>query len=180
MQLYEYATQITQAEWPELRQITSPCPTLQVIGAVTQGMAKREELKRMREMERPGMSDVVASTQPSKISKSNKAAMVADRVVAGTLRNTVGRVARFAGKRILGEVPDEAKTGSFNASDEKNSQPVTTADVEGEELIEVAIAEQLKIDKVQVAQVDVEDEALFRELYDSENTKAEKLDATKV
>lgn len=179
MKLFEYATQITKAEWPDLRQITSPCPTLMVIGAVTQGMVKREELKRMREMDRPGLDGSVASTEPVKISKSKKVAMVADRVVAGTLGNTVGRVARFAGKRMLGEMPDEAKTGSFHEEKEKSSQS-QPADMEGKELIESAISDQLKIDKVQAAQVDVEDEALFRELYDGENTKAEESDAIKV
>jgi hypothetical protein len=181
MKLFECATQITKAEWPKLRQITSPCPTLNVIGAVTKGMVKREELKRMREMERPGMSGSDASTQPIKISKSKKVAMVADRVVAGTLGNTIGRVARFAGKRILGEVPDEAKTGSFHEAKEKSpqSQPATIADMEGTELIESAISDQLKIENVQAAQVDVEDEALFRELYDGEN-KVDKSDAIKV
>jgi hypothetical protein len=184
MKLFEYATQITDAEWPDLRQVTSPCPTLMVIGAVTQGMVKREELKRMREMERPGMSGFVASEKPVKISKRKKAAMVADRVVAGTLGNTVGRVARFAGKRILGEVPDEAKNGSFHEATEKSSaqsQPATIAhNIVDTELIESAISDQLKIENVQAAQVDVEDEALFRELYDADNTKAENSDAIKV
>lgn len=55
--LFDTSTEITGAEWPTLKQITSPCPTLKVIGAVTQGMVKREELKRMREMGRPGMSE---------------------------------------------------------------------------------------------------------------------------
>lgn len=55
--LFDTSTSITGAEWPSLKQITSPCPTLKVIGAVTQGMVKREELKRMRELGRPGMSD---------------------------------------------------------------------------------------------------------------------------
>jgi len=55
--LFETSTAITGAEWPTLKMITSPCPTLKVIGAVTQGMVKREELKRMRELGRPGMSD---------------------------------------------------------------------------------------------------------------------------
>jgi protochlorophyllide reductase len=201
MKLFEYATQVTEAEWPEIRQVTSPCPTLQVIGAVTQGMVKREELKRMREMERPDLSGVVvtstepteisttptqpteisstSTTQSVKISKRRKAAMVADQIVAGTLGNTIGRVARFAGKRILGEMPEEAKTGSFHDANGKSSEPATTADVEGKELIEVAITEQLKIENGQAAQVDVEDEALFRELYDGENTKAETPDAIK-
>merc|ERR1712161_55545 len=47
--LFDTSTAITGAEWPTLKQITSPSPTLNVIGAVTQGSVKREELKRVKE-----------------------------------------------------------------------------------------------------------------------------------
>jgi hypothetical protein len=168
MKLYEYSTQITGAEWPKLRQTKSPCPTLKVIGAVTQGMVKREELARMREMGRPGIDDVLAEEERPKITKAKKAAVVADRVVGGVLSNTVGRVARFAGRRILGEVPDTAKNGSYHETQPKaetSSEPASITDLEGAELIEQAISEQLNKDASEKVQTDSEDEALFRELY---------------
>jgi hypothetical protein len=123
MNLFEYSTQITGAEWPSQMQITSPCPTLMVIGAVTQGMVKREELKRMREMGRPGIDDVVSEGERPKITATKKAVLVADRVVAGTLSNTVGRVARFAGRRILGRVPDTALSASYHDTNPQPSGP---------------------------------------------------------
>lgn len=137
--LFEYSTQITKAEWPDLKAITSPCPTLNVIGAVTKGMVAREELKRIREMGRPGMDGstvfvpavpdlVKASTainnhieqntiavpvKPIKITARKRIAIGADKFVSFALRNTVGRVAKIAGKRLLGEIPQEAIQGSY-------------------------------------------------------------------
>lgn len=123
LKLFQYSTEITGAEWPDLKAVRSPCPTLNVVGAITKGMVQREELKRMREMGRPGMvseeefarsqkegvtaeqPEVVAAVQskPVKVSKRKKVAMVVDKVVAFTLSNTVGRVARFAGKRMVSD-----------------------------------------------------------------------------
>jgi hypothetical protein len=117
-------------------------------------MVKREEMKRMREMGRPGIDDVVSEGERPKITVTKKAVLVADRVVAGTLRNTVGRVARFAGRRILGRVPDTALSGSYH---DTNPQPATIS--ESKDI--TAIGEQL----------DSEDEALFRELYKDEGEK---------
>lgn len=163
MKLFEYATQITGAEWPEIKQITSPCPTLKVIGAVTKGMVKREELKRMREMGRPGIVEDIP-----KVGKVKKAVAVVDRGASFVLSNTVGRVARFAGKRILGEFPDEAISGSFDG------ETVSAAAVEvdplqaGAELLEDEVTPQLKAE----ALVDEEDEALFLQIYDDETGSA--------
>jgi len=200
--LFEYSTKITGAEWPTLKQITSPCPTLKVIGAVTQGMVKREELKRMQEMGRPGFADeedesvVVekvevttatdngsASSIPKKkaskaknVSKRQKLVMVTDRAVAFVVGNTVGRVARFAGRRILGEVPEEAKTSAFFveeiAEDPTQNEGSSIADLEGKELLEQAIAEQLRQDSSVIR--DEEDEALFTELYKETQQSSEK------
>jgi hypothetical protein len=162
VKLFDYATEITGAEWPGLKQVTSPCPTLKVIGAVTQGMVKREELKRMQEMGRPGMEALNIAEAP-KISKKKKVAAATDRVVSGVLSNTVGRVARFAGKRVLGEIPEEAKTGSYHEKISLEEQP-TISDLEGAELIEQAISEQLQKENKESVPLDTEDEALFREL----------------
>jgi hypothetical protein len=184
MKLFDYSTQITGAQFPQLRQITSPCPTLKVIGAVTQGMVKREELARMREMGRPGM-DVLSEEERPKITKRKQAVVVADRVVGGVLSNTVGRVARFAGRRILGEVPETAKTGSFHetqpkAVPETSSEPASIAHIQGAELIEEAISEQLNKDASEKVKIDSEDEALFRELYKDDEGKQQKTDESRV
>jgi hypothetical protein len=205
--LFQYSTQITGAEWPELKQITSPCPTLKVIGAVTQGMVKREELKRMREMGRPGIEEddvtsVVgaekvftiatddtnspmaqapqkATPKPivtRKLSKRQRLMIVADKTVGLVLGNTVGRVARFAGKRILGKVPETAKTSSFFVEDtvvtvSDSPTDISVPEVDGQDLLEEAIASQLK--KETSVHIDQEDEALFVELYREENPRVE-------
>jgi hypothetical protein len=198
--LFDTSTAITGAEWTGIKQITSPCPTLKVIGAVTQGAVKREELKRMREMGRPGMNGesatelgkipsaaaaATASTSTpvvaaaaaevietkKKFSKRQRVVIVVDRAVGFVLGNTIGRVARLIGGKLLGEVPDEAKTGSYHpvgtTSTTDASSSTTTADSEGIELIEEAIAVQLKEDNEAVA-VDTEDEILFQNLYNEE------------
>ena len=45
--LYKYATAVTGAEWPSAKQPKSPCPTLRVIGLVTDMVNQKEELQRM-------------------------------------------------------------------------------------------------------------------------------------
>ena len=44
--LFKYSTLITGASWPLANQPKSPCPTLKVIGAVTQMAYAKEEAKR--------------------------------------------------------------------------------------------------------------------------------------
>jgi hypothetical protein len=169
--LFEYSNGITGAEWPDLKQIVSPCPTLKVITAVTSGMVQREELKRMREMGRPGMDGGVRKeVEVPKVTTSKKAALVADTVVSKVLGNTVGRVGRFVGKRVLGEVPEYAKTVRFydengvpivdSKEESAVASPASISDLEG------AISKQLEHDASEKAAVlvDKEDEALFREL----------------
>ena len=39
--MFDYATEITGAEWPSAAQPKSPCPTLRVIGAVTELVNKK-------------------------------------------------------------------------------------------------------------------------------------------
>mmetsp|Transcript_10847 Transcript_10847/g.16175 ORF Transcript_10847/g.16175 Transcript_10847/m.16175 type:complete len:560 (+) Transcript_10847:152-1831(+) len=110
MDLFKYSTDITGAEWPKIKPVTSPCPTLKVIGAISKNMIDKEELKRMQE--RPGFND---DGTPMKVtlSKRQKAKVVADKVVGGTMKHTVGRVARFLGRRLLGKIPEEALSGSY-------------------------------------------------------------------
>lgn len=133
-ELFKECSAVTGAEWPKLKQVTSPCPTLKVIGAVTKGKVKREELKRMRQG-RPGISEPVVDLPKS---KRQKIAAFADRVVSTVLSQTLGRVAGGASRRILGEVPEEAKTGSFD-----DDQTITEVDVEE---IQAVIGEQLARD----------------------------------
>merc|ERR550514_1085638 len=45
--LWDYATNIVGAEWPEANQPKSPCPTLKVVGLATKFLERREEEKRM-------------------------------------------------------------------------------------------------------------------------------------
>jgi hypothetical protein len=147
---------------------------LKVIGAVTQAMVKREELKRMREMGRPGMDgETPVSEAPKVVVEPKKIAATTDRVVSGVLSKTVGRVARFAGRRILGEIPETAKNGSFHETSpipvaevllKAESAAISPSSVDGAELIEQAIAETLEKENKVKAQVDTEDEALFLEL----------------
>lgn len=173
MNLFNYATEITGAEWPELKQVVSPCPTLKVIGAVTKGMVQREELKRMRELGRPGLNEdgtPIAPVQPVKVSKAKKVAMVTDRVASGLLSNTVGRVARFAGRRLLGRVPDTALQGSYHPAGEdavgaKQDTTLETLD-SNQELLE----QEVSITSEDDAIMDTEDEALFAEIYDERST----------
>jgi hypothetical protein len=154
--LFRYATEITGAEWPDIKAVTSPCPTLKVIGAVTKGMVKREELKRIREMGRPGMEQ---AAEPVKAGVTKKAIIVADRVVSGVLSNTVGRAARLAGKRILGEFPDEALNGSFDTP-----QDSIRVLEEGANSVDAEVAPQIK------APIrDEEDEELFRQIFDQDS-----------
>lgn len=107
--LFQLSSSITDAEWPDLRQVTSPCPTLKVIGGVSKYMIAKEEMKRIRG-ERPGFN---ADGSPIKVSALKKTQVVADKVVGIAVGNTVGRVFKFAGKRLLGRIPEEALKGSF-------------------------------------------------------------------
>lgn len=108
VKLFQTATDITGAQWPEAKTFVSPCPTLKVIGAISQNMIAREELKRM--VERPGFNE---DGTPIKLTKRKKAALVADKVTSSVLKNTVGRVGRLAGRLLLGAVPETAVQGSF-------------------------------------------------------------------
>lgn len=84
-------------------------------------MIAKEELKRMED--RPGFN---ADGTPIRASKAKKAARVADKVVSGVLRNTLGRVKRFAGRRILGRVPQEAIDGSYQEEKPKEKVVLPT------------------------------------------------------
>lgn len=108
IRLFQLSNEITGANWPDVTAVRSPCPTLNVIGAISKQMIEKEELKRM--VERPGLN---ADGTAIKLTKRKKAKVVAQKVVGGVLSNTVGRVGRFASRRLLGKVPETAIEGSF-------------------------------------------------------------------
>jgi hypothetical protein len=161
MKLFQYSTEITGAKWPDLKAVTSPCPTLNVITAVTKGMVQREELKRIREMGSPG----ITAEEPIKVSRAKKTAAIADRVVTGVLSNTIAPVARFAGKRILGTVPDEAIQGSYHA---KGEPEAAHFDADKEDLTREITAQLAQELNGAASVVDKEDEALFEKIYSQE------------
>jgi len=150
LKLFNLSSEIVGAEWPSMKQVRSPCPTLNVIGAISKNMIAKEELKRMEE--RPGFN---ADGTPIRKSKARRAAKVADKVVAGVLRNTIGRVGRFASRRILGKIPEEAIQGSYQEEKSKAketaqiaeahdevvlSTPTTAEDLNDQDIIEQEIA----------------------------------------
>jgi len=104
--LWKHSTEMTGAVWPPANQPKSPCPTLKVVGAATTFFNAKEEAKRMVPMEgnvAVGVAGRVAGT----------AGTVADVVVGGTL----GKAVKLAQKSLLGEVPDEAVSGSFQETE---------------------------------------------------------------
>jgi hypothetical protein len=117
--LFQLTTKITGAEWPDVTAVRSPCPTLNVIGAISKSMIEKEELKRM--VERPGLNE---DGTPIKLSKRKRAKVVAQKVVGGFFKQTVGRVARFGSRRLLGRVPETAIEGSFQESKPEEENPI--------------------------------------------------------
>jgi NAD(P)-dependent dehydrogenase (short-subunit alcohol dehydrogenase family)/predicted CopG family antitoxin len=142
-QLYNLANQITNTEWPAIKQVTSPCPTLKVVGAITKNNVAKEELKRMK-LGRPGISEPIPELV-KKVSKRKRASAFAQRVFGTVVSQTLGRVARLIGKRMLGEVPETALEGSFDVTAGGDATKVVTdADVEA---IQAVISEQLAKEK---------------------------------
>ena len=108
--LYDVTADVAGADWPKIKTIVSPCPTLKVIGAISKASIEKEELKRMRE--KPGFD-----TGEIKVSRRKRIAAKVDKVVGKVLSKTVGRVIRpvlgFLNRRVLGKLPEEAITGSL-------------------------------------------------------------------
>ncbi|CAJ1945934.1 unnamed protein product [Cylindrotheca closterium] len=115
-ELFELAEQATGAYWPKVKVVTSPCPTLKVVGAVTKAQVQKQELKRMREMGRPGISepevevagDTASGSKKSRMTKRQKVANAVDKVATFVFSKTVKPVAKTATSKLLGEFPDEA------------------------------------------------------------------------
>jgi hypothetical protein len=162
LDLFKYSTQITGAHWPDMKQVVSPCPTLKVIGAVSKAMIEREELKRMQE--RPGFNadgSLIIVKEKPKLTKVQKTKVVADKVVGGVLGNTVGRVGRFLGRRLLGRLPEEAVTGSFQK--EKPLKVVNMTKLE--EVVELENGQEKSESKYEEHITFKEDEELLEEVF---------------
>ena len=100
--LWKYSTEITGASWPAANQPKSPCPTLVVVGSITSMMNAKQEAKRFT----PAPGNVGAGAAGT---VAGVAGTVLDTAVGGTL----GAGLKFAQAKLLGDVPDEAKEGSF-------------------------------------------------------------------
>ncbi len=144
IELFKLSNEITGAQWPDVTAVRSPCPTLNVIGAVSKAMIEKEELKRM--VERPGLN---ADGTPIRLTKRKRVKRVAQKVVGGVFSRTVGRVGRFASRRLLGRVPETATSGSFQEtkSEEENKllqkQTVVTPVAPQVEQTQEVVAEEI-------------------------------------
>jgi hypothetical protein len=87
-------------------------------------MIAKEEMKRIRG-ERPGFH---ADGTPIQISTLKKTQVVADKVVGVAVGNTVGRVLKFANRRLLGRIPEEALKGSFTSENDNVSTTTISSD----------------------------------------------------
>jgi hypothetical protein len=129
----------------------------------------------------------VVAVKPIKITKRKRIAIAADKVVSFALGNTVGRVAKIAGKRLLGEIPQEAIQGSYapTAADLTSSSSSSSSDQSHQVLFKQqqqqnGISSMNEQDQKElldeVAQqlgtpvIDSEDEALFQKIYNDERS----------
>jgi len=96
--LWDYATAVVGAEWPEANQPKSPCPTLKVVGLATKFLERREEEKRMAY--RPGID--AAPAFAAKEEKGGNALF--DREIA---------IIKGVQNKLLGDLPDTAVQGSM-------------------------------------------------------------------
>jgi len=94
--LWDYASAVVGAEWPEANQPKSPCPTLKVVGLATSFLERREEAKRMAV--RPGIDGTPV--------------MVADDKAGAMLDREIGFLKSLQSK-LLGELPETAVKGSM-------------------------------------------------------------------
>lgn len=134
-------------------------------------MIEKEELKRM--VERPGLNE---DGTPIKITKRKKVKRVAQKVVGGVFSNTVGRVGRFASRRLLGRVPETALQGSFQESkpeEENKLLKLKETDIVAEAVAETLSSEQetITIDDKVILEKEIS-EKIFSEYDSSEADKS--------
>merc|ERR1719409_26538 len=70
--LYDVTADVAGAEWPKIKAVVSPCPTLKVIGAISKASIEKEELKRMREMPGFDAGEVPISRRKKIVAKVDK------------------------------------------------------------------------------------------------------------
>ena len=126
--LWRHSCAVTGASWPAANQPKSPCPTLKVVGAVTQAMNAKEEAKRTLEGMAPGEGSSGVTGIGGKVLGSTSY------VVDSVAGNTIGRAAKLAQDRLLGGVPTEAVEGSYQDTLEKGAASDTLAVAEEAEL----------------------------------------------
>jgi len=150
-QLFQWAEKVTGTDYPQIKKVTSPCPTLKVVGAYTKSQLKKQEMKRMQELGRPGMKNAVTTTTTDdedvaateeesdndgsgsnkktkmkrKVAKRivKKAFVYSDRVFGFVFKHTVKRTARVVSNIVLGKIVDEAVSGSYGTK-KKVIEPV--------------------------------------------------------
>ena len=110
-------------------------------------MIEKEELKRMAQS--PGFNADGTPISKPKLTKVQKSKVVADKVVGGILKRTVGKVGRFLGRRILGKVPETAVEGSYHdtkptseLSQPKKVEPIIESKKDVE--VDISVVEPLK------------------------------------
>ena len=170
VELFRTSTEITGAEWPDVSAMTSPCPTLNVIGAISKAMIEKEELKRMEE--RPGFD---ADGNVIKLSKRKKVKRVAQKVVGGVLSRTVGRVGGFLSRRLLGRVPETAIEGSFQEEKPLEENPLLASKVPIVQTEEVAKVEDTLASTID-DQTLIEKEISEQVFGNQETVETEKID----
>ena len=157
--LFKLSNEITGAEWPDGTAVRSPCPTLNVIGAISKAMIEKEELKRM--VDRPGLNE---DGTPIKITKRKRVKRVAQKVVGGVFSQTFGRVGRFASRRLLGRVPETALEGSYQ--DTKPTEENNLLKTEEADSIVEEVQMSREDNEVETPDIEKDKETLEKEISD--------------
>jgi len=157
--LFKLSNEITGAEWPDVTAVRSPCPTLNVIGAISKAMIEKEELKRM--VDRPGLNE---DGTPIKITKRKRVKRVAQKVVGGVFSQTFGRVGRFASRRLLGRVPETALEGSYQ--DTKPTEENNLLKTEEADFIVEEVQMSQEDNEVETPDIEKDKETLEKEISD--------------
>mmetsp|Transcript_5939 Transcript_5939/g.6784 ORF Transcript_5939/g.6784 Transcript_5939/m.6784 type:complete len:145 (+) Transcript_5939:523-957(+) len=127
-------------------------------------MILREEMKRMTE--RPGFN---ADGTPVRVSKAKRAAKVADKVVSGVLRNSVGRVGGFVRRRILGKLPENAIAGTFQEEKPKEEEETATVDM-SKDILSITSESKEIFDK-ETEDIAMIEDAISREVFSGDSSK---------
>jgi len=129
-ELWKESSLVTGASWPPANQPKSPCPTLKVVGAVTKAMNAKEEAKRTLQGIKPADGGI-ASRLGGKVLGST------GYVVDAIGGNTLGRVAKIAQDKLLGDLPTDAIEGTFQETKEKDPKGKGTRSSEAEAELEL-------------------------------------------